>query len=79
MNTKDDELRREQRADGKNMAKSRDYMYLYRLYIMTGKHSRGRRGRRRRGFTRCGLNMQCKLILRCRRQHCVTNASHPQA
>lgn len=39
MNTKDDELRREQRADSKDMAKSRYYMYLYRLYIITVKHS----------------------------------------
>lgn len=48
MNTKDDELRREQRADGKDMAKSRYYVPdPYRLYIITGKHSAGRRGRGR--------------------------------
>lgn len=48
MNTKNDELRREQRADGKDMAKSRYYVPdPYRLYIITGKHSAGRRGRRR--------------------------------
>lgn len=48
MNTKDDELRREQRADGKDMAKGRYYVPdPYRLYIITGKHSAGRRGRRR--------------------------------
>lgn len=48
MNTKNDELRREQRADGKDMAKSRYYVPdPYRLYIITGKHSAGRRGSRR--------------------------------
>lgn len=48
MNTKDDELRREQRADGKDMAKSRYYVPdPYRLYIITGKHSAGTRRKRR--------------------------------